>query len=374
MARREILYVGGFNFNKMNASAVRVLENAKFFNHIGYNTKILGKINSSVDTGISISSIEKIEGADRKISFASSIEVIVHHIQSYPEPPVVIAYNYPPIALNKLVSYCKKYNIPFIADVTEWHGIDGRLTLMKAVRWLLTQWKFRCVLKRVDNMILATGYLRKMFSKKNILLLPFVTMDLQDSTMPQNPKRLFLYSGSPGLNFSKDRLDFIFKSLALLKQYTDNFVFHVVGLSETDIQDKDVNEDLRKLEDNVRFFGRVPHNTSIDLLKSADFVLFARDVNTVSSVGLPTKVFEAFKYNVPIITNNTSDLQYIITEKNGFLIDELCVDKFVKTLRKATEMSGVAYQTMKKEGKHNPFYYKSYLEPTISFFYQIDKA
>ena len=64
-----IIYVGGFNFDKTNASSIRVIENARFFQNLNFDVKVLGKI-SLKDNEYSIF-IKGVEIFDIEYSFSA---------------------------------------------------------------------------------------------------------------------------------------------------------------------------------------------------------------------------------------------------------------------------------------------------------------
>ena len=99
---KNILYIGGFNFNKTTASSIRVIENARFLEKLNFNVEVLGKIQlldkkyTTIDT-IKVSNIV----ADDE-DFASNISTIKLKVTSS-KIEYIIAYNYPPIAFYKLL-------------------------------------------------------------------------------------------------------------------------------------------------------------------------------------------------------------------------------------------------------------------------------
>lgn len=371
---KKILYIGGFNFFKQNASSIRVIENARFFNLIGYKTLVLGKAPlSSHLNDVLIKNIE-IGYDNKKIDFTINIESVkknYYDLAKNSNNVVIIAYNYPPIAFSKILKFCKKNKIKLIPDITEWYGIDGKLTLNKSIRWLLTQWRMRILTPKCENIILASHKLIKRYTKNNILLLPFVTID--NSVITKEKKKLsskyiFTYSGSPGLNFSKDRLDIIIQAFSKLDN--TNFLLNIVGLSkELMLSEKKVKEQIIQLKNKIVFYGRVTNKESIKVIQNSDFVIFARDINRVNSVGYPTKVFEAFKYGIPVITNNTSDLSlHIINNENGFLIEDASVNLFAKKINNILNLPTSKILKLKENCiNDNPFFYKKYIKTTINF-------
>jgi glycosyltransferase involved in cell wall biosynthesis len=373
-----IIYVGGFNFDKTNASSVRVIENVRFFQNLNFDVKILGKISlKENENSIFIKGVEVFDIEESKKSFANDISTIKSKVESSVNKiDYIIAYNYPPIAFNKLIKYCNSNGIILIPDITEWYGIDGKFTLLKAFRFFLNEWRMLILNKKCPNKIIASSYLQKFYNKSNNLRLPFVTIDKfhfeNEITIDEN-NLIFIYAGSPGENFSKDRLDIVIKAFSNLKPQFNNFTLKIVGLCEDELLKIDfIRNDIIKLGDNLICYGRVSNSHCIDIIKNSNLIVFARDVNRVSSSGYPTKVFEAFKYGLPILTNKTSDIHWHLNKSNGFLVNNPNVSEFSKCIKEILcmeieNLKGIINKCRDK----NPFYYKEYKEDTILFFKKV---
>lgn len=373
-----IIYVGGFNFDKTNASSVRVIENVRFFQNLNFDVKILGKISlKENENSIFIKGVEVFDIEESKKSFANDITTIKSKVESSVNKiDYIIAYNYPPIAFNKLIKYCNSNGIILIPDITEWYGIDGKFKLLKAFRFILNEWRMLILNKKCPNKIIASSYLQKFYNKSNNLRLPFVTIDKfhfeNEITIDEN-NLIFIYAGSPGENFSKDRLDIVIKAFSNLKPKFNNFTLKIVGLCEDELLKIDfIRNDIIKLGDNLICYGRVSNSQCIDIIKNSNLIVFARDVNRVSSSGYPTKVFEAFKYGLPILTNKTSDIHWHLNKSNGFLVNNPNVSEFSKCIKEILcmeieNLKGIINKCRDK----NPFYYKEYKEDTIRFFKKV---
>lgn len=373
-----ILYVGGFNFNKTNASSIRVIENARFFKHLNYNVKILGKIFLKEDQSSTyIDGVEIFDIEDEKTSFASDIIAISTKVEaSKTKIDYIIAYNFPPIAFSKLIEYCGRNEIVLIPDLTEWYGIDGKFTLMKGVRLLLNEWRMYVLNKKCKNKIVASSYLETFYKNGNNLRLPFVTVDsiqFNKEISIDKHNLIFVYAGSPGENFSKDRLDIIIKAFAKSKAKYKNFTLNIVGLLKNDLLKFDIiKDDLVTLGDNIVCYGSVRNEKCVEIIKGSNFVVFARDINRVTNAGYPTKVFEAFKYGVPVITNKTSDIALHVNTNNGFLIEKAGVNEFSNCIENILSVNVEVLKDVINNCRHaNPFYYSNYKQETIDFFKKI---
>lgn len=355
MTKNIVLYVGSFNFKISNASSVRVIENALFIKKNGFDVEVMGVVyNEFLIDDVKVSDITK-----QDKPFDASIESIKNRyfdLKNSYKNVIIIAYNYPPIVFNRLIKFTKLNKIPLVSDVTEWYCFQGSYNTYNLLRWCLNEWKMRFLLNKCDHFIFATSFLKSRFKNKNTIILPFVTTKKSiDFYEPINDVIIYTYAGSPGINFKKDRLDILFKAFLKLKEKTNNFVFNVIGVEGGFSKDKQIIKIIDLLGDNINFFGRLPHNETIEILKKSDYTVFARDVNKVSKVGFPTKVFEAFKYGIPIITNNTSDLTNYITSKNGFLLSDNKVESFFNVFLKINNNSNLKLLHKKSVVNDNPF-------------------
>ena len=215
---------------------------------------------------------------------------------------------------------------------------------------------------------MATDYLSGFYRKSDQLLLPFVTVEKSNESSLINSKtRNFIFAGTIGENFSKDRLDVVLKAFEQIKE--SNFRIHIIGPSKEELFSTTVKDSLEALNNKITLYGRLPNQEVLKILKHSDFVIFARDVKRITKVGYPTKVFEAFRVGIPVITNNTSNLdKHILNKENGFLIERLSVECFSNALKSAIEMSAENLSIMKRKcAQSNPFYYKNYIDETKNF-------
>lgn len=371
--KKNILYVGGFNFNTNNASSIRVIENARFLKILNFNVEVLGKISSTKFINeIKVSSI-----VTEEENFSRNISTIEFKVKLL-KINYIIAYNYPPIAFYKLIKFCKLNNIVLIPDLTEWYGIDGGFTLDKGIRFVLHQWRMYFLNNKCKNKIVASNYLDNYYKNSNNLILPFVTIDnpiFKEKFAISLSKIKFVYAGSPGVNFSKDRLDIVIKAFAKIKEKKDNFLFEIIGLSKENIFNiNTIKSDVIKLGENLKCYGRLNNHDCKKIIKKSNFVVFSRDVNRVTNAGFPTKVFEAFKYGLPIVTNNTSNINDYVNTENGFLINNAKIDEFVSSINLILSSDSNQLELItEKCRKKNPFFYKNYEESANLFFKKINK-
>ena len=149
MNTNAVLYIGSFNFNKGNASSIRVIENALFIKQFQLDVHVLGVIdnNSEIET-IPINNIREQKGKP----FDTNIESVIkthNELKLIYSKVFIIAYNYPPVAFYKLIQFSKKNKIQLVADITEWYAFQGDKNIYSVIRWALNEWKMRFFTKKM---------------------------------------------------------------------------------------------------------------------------------------------------------------------------------------------------------------------------------
>ncbi|SFV89951.1 lipopolysaccharide biosynthesis RfbU-related protein [hydrothermal vent metagenome] len=384
--RNIIVYVGGFKFPEQNASAVRVRENAWLLHSLGYETVLVGKLpeyNGNVTYKIKVDSFDAYDirhpFPDCRYSLYTtsikSIEDIVAHY-GLNKIAMIIAYNYPAIALHKLVVFGKKNNIAVAADITEWYGWEGWRLDRNLKRLFDTQFRIRYVAKKAGNIIVASQYMRQFYEGYNSVIWPFcVHTELErwqfSKEYTSNTICTFVYTGSPGIGMSKDRLNLLIEAFNVLHDENISFRYIIQGITKEQYLNtfRSHRSILNKMDKSIVFKGRVPHKEALETLQKADYSLFIRPNNRVSHAGFPTKVMEAFTVGVPTVTNDTSDIaSYVRDDENGFIIPDITLESIVKTLKKAIHLPENRRKEIRENcRKENPFALKRFQEQVQHF-------
>ena len=100
-------------------------------------------------------------------------------------------------------------------------------------------------------------------------------------------------------------------------------------------------EVLRRLEDLLHVFGRVPRAQVLDALKSTDFTNLMRSPEQrYARAGFPTKVVESLSNSTPVICNLTSDLgRYLRDGENSLLVEDCTPEALARVLAKAVALT-----------------------------------
>lgn len=344
---KHILYIGGFELPDKNAAAQRVLSNAKIFRKLGYEVLLRGITKSGDCTGMVDGFLYNSVCYPKGIFdwFSYLTEINCKEIISQWQPSIIIAYNYPAIALEVLRKYCIKRNIQIIGDVTEWYSSGSNL-----FKWADTSYRMQIVNKRLDGLIVISRFLNNYYRDcKTIQLPPLVDLNdekwLHKEMTIKDEKISLVYVGSPGAG-SKDRLDLIV-DFCINSNFSKKISLTVVGIKEEQYCAAFGKE---KIDNNsVVFLGKIAHVEAIDILKSSDFQIFIRDNSRVNNAGFPTKFVESISCGIPVITNLTSNLQdYLVEGRNGFVVDLSSFELFEKSLMKILSCDRSKIEEMKQ--------------------------
>lgn len=389
MNKQIILCIGGFKLPDGNASAQRALENGYLFESLGFKMVFVGKFDNDENS-------RNIEGFDcfnincptneRTFPFyPKNIDSIKHVISVYGSNQIhsIIAYNFPPIALNKLIDFGNKNNIKIILDSTEWYGFEGKNIIRNIVRFVATQYRMLYLAKKAGNVICASTFLQRFYPKSNTVLLPFSINPAKDkwkltSTTLPNAIRKFIYAGSPGVGMTKDFIHLLIKALATVKKRGYAFKFLVVGIKKEEflLYFPDYIQSLNFLGSNIEFLGRQPHLKALELLKDSDYSLLLRPNNRVSNAGFSTKIVESVSCGTPPITNLTSDIgRYIKDGVNGLIFDSTSLEDVVAKLIVALDFPKENLSQMNTHCReNNPFHMNQFKDSMQTFIDNINNS
>lgn len=320
MAKGRIIYIGGFQLPDKNAAALRVIANAKAFRNMGYEV-------------VFAHALSEYDGHPRKVCYEGfltyeyrkepqrqylfscrKIKAIIEKTNAV----IVIAYNYPAIALNKLRLFCGKRGIKCYADTTEWYVPTGN-PIFKLIKRIDTELRMRYVQTKMNGVIAISEYLYKYYKDKvnTIKIPPLVDLEEKKWKVEQynkNESINLIYAGSPSTQ--KERLDVIINAVESSKR--EDICLDIVGLTK-----KQYSEiyDLQYHGKKVQFYGRVSNAQAIRMIKKADWVIVLRERNKVVEAGFPTKIPEAISCGTPVIANRFSNIEEYLDESNSILLD-----------------------------------------------------
>lgn len=340
----RILYVGGFELPDKNAAAQRVISNAKALKKLGYDVEFLNqpkKVTSKIEIKEYFGFKCYEAGRKKQLHYFTSCNQIARILreQNY---KAVIAYNFPSIALSKLINECKKRKVLCIADATEWYTPAGNF-IFRMVKKFDTDYRMKYLHFKMDGVIAISDYLYQFYSKgvRCVKIPPLVDIsELKwEKDVNITRKMQFVYAGSPSNR--KERLDIIVSAIIDLGK-TYNVALKVIGITKEQfctMYPKTSTDD--KI---VHFCGWISHEAAVKAVKESNWSIIVRN-NTLSVLaGFPTKVVESISSGVPVVANKFSSIQDYLNDSNSVLFED--VNDIKSALEKAITVECNVNQTI----------------------------
>ena len=350
----NILYVGFFSLPDKDAAANRVWNNALALSELGHNVVFIDEQKEYPFSNFlhSRRRLERFEVWSQKrptgvlsyIKKMISISNIEEVIRSHNNIDIIIAYNYPSIALINLKRVCHKERIKLISDCTEWYSGNEYRFPFNIFCSLDSYIRMCHVHKKLDGIICISEYLFNYYKDyTNVTFIPPLVDTFKcfwrQECFPYDKNMINLvYAGNPGKN--KESLLPIIEAINNSKN-KGKIVLRILGITKDDFINTNGMNHYNKLNNsNILFLGKKNHNDTLRYIISSDYMVFIRRKNKVSEAGFSTKFVESISCSTSVITNNTGMLkEYIEKHKVGFIVeeDELkgLLDKDVLFLKKS---------------------------------------
>ncbi len=387
----SILYIGEFELPDGNASGTRVLANCKLLSLAGYNSIAIYGLNKlqPANTGLIETEIMYSGNVYRLFEnrypssrlewfrYITQIDKIKEIVSQLCNVSIIIAYNYPSVALNFLRKYCLDHRITLVTDVSEWYGRSKRKFPSNLVKDLDTFLRMRYVNKLCGKIICSSTFLDDYYSKgRNSIILPTLVdgpgfySDIHIN-QPDSDVKSYAYIGSPGKSAEKDRLDWIVDSFQVLQRKSPKFKLIIAGIDKPTYFEIYPGSEKKvvDLENRIDFLGKVPRSKAIELSINSDFTIFCRQRNRVTSAGFPTKLAESFACFTPVVTTPSSDIQdYMVNGKSGFVSDECTSESFKVAVENSLGQGKHDVLEMQKWLRdHNPLSIINFIEKMVQF-------
>jgi glycosyltransferase involved in cell wall biosynthesis len=384
--QKQVLYIGGFELPDKNAAAQRVIANGKVFRDLGYsvyylspsrtidNTRELNNTKAVFD-GFTYYQVKYPARAIDWLLYLISINDVRKAISLLQNIKLIVAYNYPAVALLRLKKLCKTRGISLIADCTEWYMPQGNI-FIKMAKSTDTFLRMRFVQPQLDGVIAISRYLYDFYNDrmKNVIQLPPL-VDLTSEKWAgvlqyEGAVIRLVYAGSPGTG-TKDRIDVIIAALNIVrKEIKNELLLNVIGLTKQQyLNNFSKQPTIQDIDKFVSFKGRLPHRDALNYVKNADYMIFVRDNNLANTAGFPTKFVEAFSCGTPILANVSSNLSdYLKNGEMGFVLDVANENSLVNSLKGPLQLSRLEINKIKSNVRNSQLFdYRSYLLPVNCF-------
>ena len=288
----------------------------------------------------------------------------------------IVAYNYPAIALFRLLYYCRQKDIKLVGDCTEWHGSKGNI-LYRVFKDFDVLLRMRIIQPKLDGLIVISEYLKKYYKNKVkhlIHLPPLVDLSMDKwKIKPQIIKSnslTLVYAGSTTSKM-KDRLDIIINVLSEIRRdNVVNFLFNVIGMTKQEYKNIfNINSLPIQIDEFVSFKGRLKHIEALKEVMISDYQIFIRDLNLVNMAGFPTKYVESISCGIPVLTNSSSNIEsFFESGKTGFILDTSSSDRLKESLLKALTVEEEKIKCMKNYCRNSEkFNYLHYIQQFENF-------
>lgn len=327
---KTILYIGRFELPDKEATANRVVSNAKLLRDLGHEVVLAGW-SSDIDNkygwekadcfGFECYQKHKAKTSYEKYIMFTDASHELNLLKSR-RFDILIAYDFPAIALKKLMKYCKKNEITCICDVSEWYTNSNKNPLFRMVRAYDSYERMKVLHKKADGLIVISKYLQKYYSTNNTVLIPPL-VDMSDekwipASISEDHSLKLVYAGWPSRK--KERLDLIVDAVSSLYNNIP-IVFDIYGIDESQYKAMyDLPNDL-PLCKNIIFHGRVTHSETINAVRNADYSIIVRESSLKNNAGFPSKFVESISCGTPVLTTEISNVSdYVDGENNGLII------------------------------------------------------
>lgn len=334
MNKGTILYIGFFSLPDKDAAAHRVINNAKILRSLGYEVVFVDEqkeypyedlcSSERIIDGFTVYSLKRPEGAIAYLKKMVDICQVEPIINKYSNIKMVIAYNYPSIALNKLMHrYGKKIRI--CSDCSEWYSGKEYGFPLNIFAKFDSFYRMRIVNKKLDGIIAISSYLEKYYCDATVTVNIPPLVDIREVIWHQQKyeyerdKINLVYAGSPGR--CKDLVKPIIEAVNNSSEPLQ-YVLRIVGITKEQYLEQNADDSANIGKNNIIFLGRVSHEESVKIVSSSDYLIFLRERNRVSMAGFSTKFVEAATCGTSVITTDTGDLKQYISGMNlGYVLE-----------------------------------------------------
>ncbi len=328
----KILYIGRFELPDKEATANRVVANAKLLRELGYNVTLAGWSDEvSVKDGWKEQSFFGFRCFE-KHKAKTSYQKYIMFSDASPELSLlrnekfdtVIAYDFPAVAFKKLLMYCRKHNIKCYGDISEWYTNKNKNPLFRIVRAYDSYLRMKVLNKKTDGLIVISRYLENYYSEQKTVLIPPLVdkSDVKWEKVSQTERTVetsFIYAGWPSK--TKERLDVLVSAVEEISAEHD-IKLDIYGVTEQQFRSIYQIDDCKEISKAVCFHGRVTHIETIDAVKKADYAMIIRQSNRKNNAGFPSKLVESISCGTAVLTTDISNVKdYVHEGTNGYIVN-----------------------------------------------------
>ena len=385
----NVIYLGSFRLPNFDAAAARVLNIARALRLAGHKVNFISWGGENCDCDLCPDGQYRIDDfeyivtneLDPKGSIIKKLRckltrgnrtknILSKRLGSY---DAIITYN---CSLSRwLISFTKKHHIKLVNDITEWYEYNE----LKASDWLTYAWNMHCTQKNVPNKIVISSYLDRIYNMTHNIVVP-ATCDVSEPKWSRGMDNVFgeigyfdgvtlIYAGNPA---RKDAVHYVINAVNTLANEGAKVRFLIIGVTKEQYLERYMNLlKGKKLNDSIKFLGRVSQDDVPSYYALADFMVLLREPTRKSNAGFPTKFSESFTSGTPVIANLTSDLGlYLKDGETGFVVDNPSEEAIYRTLKeKVLHLNKEDIESLKRNVRETAkqLDYHAFVEP-LRFF------
>ncbi len=256
------------------------------------------------------------------------------------KPDIVILYGYE--AEKKLITLCKKENIPIVLDRCDWFEKEDREGfLYKNFIHYKSEYSIKKIDLKADGIIAISRYLREYYrnkKKKTEFIPPIfkINQNLEIKRYYNDDKIHLVYAGSVG--GKKDNTLSIFKVLKEVNKEKIKIELNIVGSSMKDIEKITQYNNWEKY--GIKAYGRLSNEETKKIVQKADFSLLLRENKRYAKAGFSTKFVESMCLGVPVICTKVGGSDSTITHmKDGIHLANNSYETILFTLKEILKMN-----------------------------------
>lgn len=382
-----VAYVGPVCFPEGGAAAQRILGNAKAIAATGRSVVVVsGQVSpcaemmQSIAAGISCVSVherdaEHLPKALRYLRYIGMGRRSRDWIEAQATPPeaIILYSGYAPYLLH-FTGWARKRGIPLIFDAVEWYSARTKYGFFLSPYLWNTELAMRVLIPRIDGVITISHALDRYYQRRGMMTVrvpPLVDIAaLPDFGRDAAPELRLAYAGSPG---HKDYLAAVVSAVLKVDAGRGCVRLDIAGVTADELRrlPRMVTLPQKNLPANIQAHGAVSHGRALEIVQQADFSVFLRQVNRISTFGFPTKFVESIALGTPVIANITGDLADFLREGETGVVcrgpeaTDLEV-ALARTLAMPVSRRS-ALRVMARAEAERAFDYREYVEPMAAF-------
>lgn len=265
--------------------------------------------------------------------------------------------------------YCNANGIAFVADIMDWIVPSRYCSIAKNIsKSIDTVIRMHWFYRHLNNRIYISHKFEEFFNdKKNTIVFPSTCKDIEvdfSTGFAENDNITISFTGGLAENSAKEKLDWIIRALYENKSSIN---LNVVGVTREQFLLR-FPKFAKFITSRIHFYGYVPHNECVKILKNSDFSAVIRKNNKLTKYGFSNKICESFVNGVPVLATDNSDNKiYIKDGVNGYVC-EANYNSLKNLLAEVEKFDKESIYIMHQElGKINPLSAVNYIEGFSKF-------